>query len=344
MSHICSATFAENKRMGVVKPGAPLSDDPGLFALANLFYDTIMIGSEQLTIGKNSMEQYVAFMKTLSKQYEADDTSTEYQKSGLSGIRDKRDEKLCGNNKEDIRLTLDTTNKVYDIVKSMFQAQVKHAAECLKIINRLFNITYDKTKPISIKLHDNLISKGFPELESINRDARELLIQYYTNCENKYIQGMTLVLNEQKAKKEAANAATKAKANANAAAKAKVDAALRAEAQRKIETQQLAAENKLADAKKEQARIIAAQQATQAERQDAYRAKKAEEQRVEQERRARMEALAAKRIQEQQEQEQRTAQKRAENERIIRQRMELNERARQRADEAAAAYQRARQL
>jgi hypothetical protein len=344
ISQICNATFADNKRTGVVKRGAPLSDSPGLFALANLFYDTIMIGSEQLTIGKNSMEQYVAFMKTLSKQYEADDTSTEYQKSGLSGIRDKRDEKLCGNNKEDIRLTLDTTNKVYDIVKSMFQAQVKHAAECLKIINRLFNITYDKTKPISIKLHDNLISKGFPELESINRDARELLIQYYTNCENKYIQGMTLVLNEQKAKKEAANAATKAKANANAAAKAKVDAALRAEAQRKIETQQLAAENKLADAKKEQARIIAAQQATQAERQDAYRAKKAEEQRVEQERRARMEALAAKRIQEQQEQEQRTAQKRAENERIIRQRMELNERARQRADEAAAAYQRARQL
>jgi hypothetical protein len=239
MSQICSATFAENKRLGVVKPSAPLSDSPGLFALANLFYDTITIGSPNLSIGTDevdgkpsSMKQYVAFMTNLSKRYALDETShtsAEYEQKGLAGIKNKRDEVTCQGTTTDIPLSLDTTKKVHAVIKTMFDEQVKHAARCFDIINMLFKITYETTeggkkKITSLHLSDGLIVKGFPELYRINRLARELLVGYHSKCEDKYEQAVTYIVGDQKAKKNAENMAVKTKLKAEADEKAQQEA------------------------------------------------------------------------------------------------------------------------
>ena len=226
ISQICSVAFdgKGTERIGLPKSGKPLSDNPGLFALANLFYDTIIIGSPNLIIGKNTIDgqpstfqQYITFMTTLSKQYTIGDkplTPQEMEEKGLSGIINERDKKACPTANE-IPLTPQTTSKVHAIVKSMFQMQVEHAAKCSTIISMLFTITTDPTtkKPIMFKLNNNLINKGFPELERINREARNILVAYYTNCENKYWDGMKFVLTDQKEKIQA-DAQTKAKAAA----------------------------------------------------------------------------------------------------------------------------------
>jgi hypothetical protein len=280
ITQICSATFAENKRMGVVKQGSPLSDSPGLFALANLFYDTITIGSPNLSIGTeridgkpSSMEQYVAFMTSLSKMYALDDTphtGEEYEKKGLAGIINKRDQIDCKGITAALPLSNTTTKKVHDIVKTMFQDQVNHAAKCFKIINMLFKITYENTsdgkKRIKLlNLSDGLITKGFPELYRINREVRELLVSYYTNCENKYKMGMQLVLNEQKAEKNALeakiaaeNAKIKAKVEAEVKAKVEAEAKVKAEAEAKAKAEE---RKKIENAKKinEQKLLNAAQ-------------------------------------------------------------------------------------
>jgi hypothetical protein len=251
ISQICSVAFAgkSTERIGLPKSGKPLSDHPGLFALANLFYDTIMIGSPNLVIGKNTVDgqpstfqDYVAFMTTLSKQYtlpEKSLTTQELEEKGLSGIINTRDEKVCSK-ADEIPLSLETTTKVHNIVKSMFQKQVDHAIECNRIINMLFTITIHPTtrKPTMFKLNDNLISKGFPELERINREARKVLVDYYTDCEKKYIDGMKLVWME----KDEKNAAAKQ------AADAKVEAGL-AQAKADLESEKAATAAKNAEAK-----------------------------------------------------------------------------------------------
>jgi hypothetical protein len=236
VSQICSVAFAgkSTERIGLPKSGKALSDHPGLFALANLFYDTIMIGSPNLIIGKNKVdgrstfEDYVAFMTTLSNQYAMGDrlTPEEMEQKGLSGIINKRDEKVCtspdknSSNEtpftDEIPLTPETTTKVHEIVKYMFRKQVKHAENCNIIINMLFTITINPTtkKPTMFKLNDNLINRGFPELERINREARKILVDYYTDCENKYNKGMGLVWQEKDNKEKAAEQA-KIKEEAN---------------------------------------------------------------------------------------------------------------------------------
>jgi hypothetical protein len=133
-------------------------------------------------------------IETLSKQYISDElTPQEMEKKGLSGITNNRDgnKEFCASANE-IPLSSKTTEKVYKIVKEMFHMQVKHSAKCYDIISMLFTITINPTtkKPTMFKLNENLIRKGFPELERINREARKILVEYYTKCENKYTEGM----------------------------------------------------------------------------------------------------------------------------------------------------------
>ena len=255
VSQICSVAFAgkSTERIGLPKSGKPLSEHPGLFALANLFYDTIMIGSPDLIIGRNEVDgqrstfqDYIAFMTTLAKQYIKGTTPLtqqelkELEEKGLSGMINKRDEKMCTSPDgtpltDEIPLTPPTTTEMHKIVKSMFQMQVNHAIKCNQIISMLFTITIHPTtkKPIMFKLNDNLISKGFPELERINREARKILVDYYTNCEQKYMDGMKLVWMEKETKIETGLAQAKAELEKEKAITAAKKAAINAEAKAK---------------------------------------------------------------------------------------------------------------
>ena len=217
ISQICRVRFSDEKddkvsnRIGLPKKNKSLSDHPGLFALANLFYDTITIGSPKLTIGrskeaggKSTFDEYVTFMRNMAMQYgdEIKDES-KLEETGLSSISNKRDAEFC-KSENDIQLSLTATKEVHKIVKTMFQAQIDHAAKCHQLVDKLFSIQYDQTtkRPIMFKLNTNLITRGFPELERVNAEARNLLVNYYTDCEQKYMNGMKLVLQDKKSKND----------------------------------------------------------------------------------------------------------------------------------------------
>ena len=65
----------------------------------------------------------------------------------------------------------------------------------VKIIRLLFNIKNDKSSGrYTFSLSDNIIKKGFPEIKRINFIARELLVNYYSNCEETYLKGVKTVI------------------------------------------------------------------------------------------------------------------------------------------------------
>jgi hypothetical protein len=123
ISHICKAKFLEvtgstekgtttrYTRSGIPEPGAALTSSPGLLALSMLFYDTIAAGTPKLAInqrpgptGRSSLEQYTEFMRRMATYYgdiRVSPESTEVRsddalrQSGLSGIRNRRDQAIC---------------------------------------------------------------------------------------------------------------------------------------------------------------------------------------------------------------------------------------------------------
>lgn len=223
VSYICKAKFAEQtttsssgtkttiSRSGIPSPGSSLDTSPGLSALSQLFYDTVLIGTPKVVMGqkpygpdkKSTEEQYIDFMKKIGTLFGDNKFATNpgpnatktILKAGLTDIKNKRDSQFCKDMPENITVPPKIIGNVYDVVNKLYQVQVKHAADCGKIIQQLFNIQRDKASGLfRISLSDNIIKKGFPEIERINYEARQLLTNYYYNCEMNYLQGMKIVL------------------------------------------------------------------------------------------------------------------------------------------------------
>ena len=233
VSHICKAKFLEYttvsasgtktefSRSGIPEPGKQLSDSPGLAALSQLFYDTILIGTPKIIIGtkpgpgpdkRSSLESYVDFMKKMGMSFEGKEfvkTNENIVKEGLTGIRNKRDAAICRGISGDIVVPRNQISTIYSFVNKLYQIQIKHAAECGKIINLLFNIERDKSSGrYTISLNNNIIKKGLPEIERINFIARDLLVRYYTNCEDTYVNGMIAVIEARRQATAATTATT----------------------------------------------------------------------------------------------------------------------------------------
>ena len=221
ISHICKTKFFETSRgetrSGIPEPGESLRTSPGLYALAFLFYDTIryvspklVIGTEQKVNGKTSYEQYIEFMLMMSIRFDDTDKDLRNPKtfdSGLKGIKNIRDSKICASNSEkDIYVPYKTATQLVTIINNMRDIQREHAAKCGLIFNMLFKINHDASgRPFAV-LSDNLRKKGFDEIDSINHQARDLLIKYYSNCEYEYVRGLSLI-NETKQNPNAAQTA-----------------------------------------------------------------------------------------------------------------------------------------
>jgi hypothetical protein len=221
LSSICKAKFIESvstssngsktvvSRSGIPLPGTSLDSSPGLAALSQLFYDTIQQGSIKVGVEKtangkpSSLDQYIEFMTKMAKLF-GDTTEgagtprspESYIKSGLKGISNRRDKELCeGIAPNDIVLSSKNSQLVYKYVKDLFRIQYEHAGKCGGIFKQLFDIQRDKgSNRFKISLSDNVLKKGFPEIDRINNAARLVLIDYYSKCETTYLFGMKTVL------------------------------------------------------------------------------------------------------------------------------------------------------
>jgi hypothetical protein len=159
VSHICKAKFLEytttsttgtkltTSRSGIPEPGASLDTSPGLAALSQLFYDTIKDGTPRIVIGtnpgpgpnkKSSLQLYLEFMKEMGILFESKEflekSNDDIIKAGLLGIRNKRDNEWCKGISGDITLPSNKYNNIYNYVNQLYKIQIKHAAECGKII------------------------------------------------------------------------------------------------------------------------------------------------------------------------------------------------------------------
>ena len=216
MSSICEAKFlhvtrttekgvkTEVTRSGLPSPGDPLSESPGMTSLSQLFYDIVEQGSPRLGVGQSSMKEYLQFMRNLAVLYGDNKdpkdpgqsrSAESFVELGLKGIKNKRDRDLCVGTSGKIPVGESTASLVSRYVNKLFQLQLEHATKCGAIFQKLFSIRRDRsTNRLQIALNDNIIKKGFPEIQRINAEARTLLVQYYTNCEKTYLYGMNEVL------------------------------------------------------------------------------------------------------------------------------------------------------
>ena len=202
ISSICDAEFISRSSYKSIPKGS-LDSSTGLSSLALLFYDTIQQASIRIGIkpgsdGRSTLDSYIDFMKKMSKLFGSDVTDPEF-KSGLKGLTNKRDRELCNliPSSGPIQLSPPTRTAVLGHVNKLFQIQFEHAKRCGGIVSQLFNIQRDKFN-FKISLHPNVLAHGFIEIERINKLTRDVLVDYYSNCETTYLHGVQTIINSKK--------------------------------------------------------------------------------------------------------------------------------------------------
>ena len=197
-SSICDLKFSKDY---VDTPtGISLSETASISSLANLFYDTVTMGDRRpdLTIGGESINEYVTFIKQMSELF-MDKTF------GDADIKSKPDEALksitvkdspvC--TKDNRKMLLDSNfamTYIYPQVQELFRTQLVHAANCAKIFAQLFDIRKEGTQ-YKVRINPTVISRGISEVDRIAKITRNILVQYYSNCETTYLKGVMNIEN-----------------------------------------------------------------------------------------------------------------------------------------------------
>jgi hypothetical protein len=78
----------------------------------------------------------------------------------------------------------------------MINYQINHTANVVKVLRKLFLLPIESGKPLAI--HPNVRKNGMEEVNKVAVEARNLLIEYYSQCEILYRSGAeVLVANKQ---------------------------------------------------------------------------------------------------------------------------------------------------
>jgi len=248
------------ERRGVPKPDESITESPGIMSLALLFYDTVGKATPHIFMSNQSFEQYKVFMKQMAglfmgkeagaalhldtmnrrdihpKTAQQEKEKIKLTSDGKTEIVDRRTfdqstkttmkKGICSPEQKDKTIPLDgdTKQNVHGVVRQLFQRQMNHAAQCEKILRKLFTIERQENMPIRIKINDNILKGGLAALNRINAEVRQILIQYYSDCESMYLVGVRHIEHQGLRQAQAkAKAVAEAKAKADAEAKAKAD-------------------------------------------------------------------------------------------------------------------------
>lgn len=186
VSSVCMTNFLGAKYPGSLpKVNEEVTKETGIMVLNQLFYDRILsdLTPSMSSFAKARYDKMVHFMKLVFKNSDDIKLDTLKNKTAASFCKaDQVDKRLATSDKE-------TILRMRAIVRSMLMRQIEHTAKVVLILKKLFLIEKGK----SIQIHPIVLAGGIPVLNKIGEEARELLVNYYVNCEKSYGDGIAVL-------------------------------------------------------------------------------------------------------------------------------------------------------
>jgi len=165
---IFNTTFDLVKDKSLPTPNSLIMDAYALKALVSL-YEGASDNKKEASIGK----LISAFIQS---EYTGSKTIEELKK--IKEITGDTSDKIT-----DTKKISDLRNKAIEL----FNIQFEHTKKVNKLLNKLFTIDN------SITLNNDILSKGIRGIEEVALEARELLSDYYSDCQIKYSEGVKII-------------------------------------------------------------------------------------------------------------------------------------------------------
>lgn len=171
---ICNPSFSLIKTGSLPDPSKDVRETPGILALNLLFFDKIMGATPKI----NEPEKYKKFLNYLRILYNEEGTSI----NSNGPIRNTMPGPLCKKTGPLYTADAEVIRILQGGAQALLTRQSEHTAAVTLLIKKLFYITESG----AIYFHPTIQKGGLEEVNRIAAEARDLLIDYYKDCEKGY--------------------------------------------------------------------------------------------------------------------------------------------------------------
>ena len=186
-SSVCRVKFPYIKQGSLPEPGKDILTSNGIYSLAMLFIDRLM-GKEAVPKISNT-EKFQEFQKKLKFFFERYQTLEDTPApAGLKDINEKMMPFCEGHTEDKIYLKGGLVGKLRSKVNALMNKQASHVGNVMVMIFKLFDERSIRAGTYAI--NPKVMAGGMEAVNAIAEESRNLLIEYYGDCEKTYKEGL----------------------------------------------------------------------------------------------------------------------------------------------------------
>lgn len=185
-SSACNVKFAYVRDKTLPTPGESITQAHGIKALAFLFIERLMSdGTPRITSSPKIQE----FLRKFRSFFERVPDSVEPE--AFEKIQDKAMEFCVGHWDEKIAVPGNLAGELRQKALTLINRQVSHVSAVMGLIFQLF---YEPSiRAGRLEINPKILEGGIDALNGIAEQARDLLMNYYGDCEKTYTEGLNLM-------------------------------------------------------------------------------------------------------------------------------------------------------
>jgi hypothetical protein len=186
-SDACKLKFPYVQEEYVPKPGESITKVPGIRATELLFFDTIKVATPKIA----ATEKYAAFVKAMQTSFVGQDVSGGL--ATLGGIKDKVSAVACSglDATAGIPVPRNLVGALRQRALEMLDRQTAHIPKVMDILYKMFDASQLQAGK-GLYFNPRFAAGGMPAVNALAEEARNLLMEYYSDCEGLYKGGLAL--------------------------------------------------------------------------------------------------------------------------------------------------------
>jgi hypothetical protein len=183
-SEACRLKFPYVEEHYVPAPGKPITDVPGIHATELLFFELI---EKNLPKIKDTVK-YQAFIKSMAASFQGSGAAA----SSLEGVKDTAASSSCkGRADAAISVTGNLLSALRNQARQLLQRQDSHLPKVMSLLFKMFS--QKELMAGRFGFNTQFLAGGMPAVNRLAEEARELLMEYYGDCEQLYKEGVAML-------------------------------------------------------------------------------------------------------------------------------------------------------
>lgn len=188
-TNACRMKFPYVQEGYVPAPGKTITTVPGIRAVELLFFDMIEKGSPKIA----ATDKYAKFVQGMKSVFEGAADAAVSATDTLEGVKDSVAAAACdGRPDERMPVAAGAASGLRKQALALVDRQKVHLSNVMRLLYKMFDQQALHTRR-ELAFNPTFAAGGMPAVTRLAEEARELLIEYYSQCERLYKEGLSIL-------------------------------------------------------------------------------------------------------------------------------------------------------